>query len=1809
MKNQNLFKSMLFLLLGLVCSVAWAQTGNDGPIVTFTNVQQDGTTYTLYINDAGELATSTDTPETLGEASKFRATLQANGKYTFYNEAKQLYMIWRNNDSGGYNSNKGVMDVYNATYCDWSLTPHPENGTFFITSKRDGATKDGSLIVLDSNGLFDTFDGNLAWSGTYSNLFRIETSEALDFTLTDSNGQEYSGTCTSLEPIMVGVSLSNKTLQGNKFTADITFPFPVSSESGATNWSFIETAPVNSFNTYIYVRTSDGQIITKSTRSENGMTYLPKGDLEEIKKWMWAIYPEFNEGRFTFRLKNAATGKYVPREPLPSSSAAVKNSIYVTTKESSASFCWGTCVNNGFGFYLHDNTNVFFGANSTTKGEQGAMLWYKSGTHAGCNLTIVPPKYYVNVALTLSDDVALTGTQIFDYVPNNTGDLVAPAITLDGLPAGLISNESYSSADNTYNATVDLPFPVSKPEQENWTFIKTQQMTSGQCYFYTNGNNVVTKSTNAENGYTYLPSANINEIKKWQWAIYPSLNSGQIVFTIKNRAANKFLGSSNVTLTDNGAYFLWTTCIGTGYGFSSLDNNKFFSANSSDSGERAATLWGKAGSSHKGANLEFPATSYTTTIGELGYTALYTPVAISTNASVFSAKLNSDNTQLSLKRVVGTIPANSGVLLKGTAGAVCIQTEVPDADPIDSNAFTGTHNDVSVSDIEGIPYTLQANSEGAAVFKKHGSETIAGGQAYLLLPEGEEDREIAIPSSLVMPGRYYRIAYDFGNAGVKYLQSTSSPVRSLEMTDNKDESSIFFVEQVGENLRLKSYSTGKYLKEDGNTRGLHDEGGNVTFTETELGSIKIQAPSYLHAGNSNGNYYIDHCGNDASHEAHKFIMVEADYRELTVQAQSKIGATASWKGITKVLPATWGLFDEEPISNTVLTINSNASYTCTGMTENEDVIDANTLDIGVLSENRTLTANFTPAFFSDAYGDKWVRLQNCSNGSYWANVENGVLNAKGKTATLDNTYTDDKQLWCLVGDADNFTLYNKAAGGDLFLGVSSCNQETEATLVDNAGSVWKLKEQEFGYAIMPASTENTGEHGINMWAGNGGDLKLFTTNEDNKGSYWKIEAANPLSISVEVEEGQPYANNTRVCEITKVIAGRSSTSIVSDNVAPTTCYLPAIATFTLKQQSYRGYTFNGFVDANANAVEEYVGAYLPEGGLNITASYSVDETNKYQYLFYYRDDVHNKPYRIPAIATASNNTVLAFSDYRPCSNDIGYGEVDIMLRRSYDNGKTWSEAVCIADGQGGNDNVFNVGFGDAAVVADRESGKVLVMAVAGKQVFAYGSATGHNSMAKIVSNDNGESWNAPEDVTSQFMIDENSLFPKAYTMFFGSGRILQSRVYKAEGADYYRIYGALLIKHPSDTYTGECNYVVYSDDFGATWKILGGSIEAGMCCNGGNEPKVEELPDGTIILSSRKSNGRYFNVFKYTNEETGEGEWLGAVQSNAQTGGISFGNNSCNGEIYKVKAVHKESGRICDVMLQSVPTGNGRSNVSVYFKEMSYAEAYIPTTFAQNWTKGLEVSAMGSAYSTMILQADANFGFFYEELPGDNYAYCMVYVPLSLEELTNGAYSLYTVNSTIGEHKVGTFYATEAMQIPYGIKAYVATETPETDGENGRIHMTRLEGIIPANTGAVLRAESADTYTFVPSISYGTPVDGNMLVGYEAADNDADSYKEFDDVPTGSYVLTVKNEKAAFYRWNASVNNPKFRVYNNKAYLQVPAAGNARAIYFSFDGEDATGIIETESENVKAQIYDLSGRRVQNVQKGIYIVNGNKVLK
>ena len=185
------------------------------------------------------------------------------------------------------------------------------------------------------------------------------------------------------------------------------------------------------------------------------------------------------------------------------------------------------------------------------------------------------------------------------------------------------------------------------------------------------------------------------------------------------------------------------------------------------------------------------------------------------------------------------------------------------------------------------------------------------------------------------------------------------------------------------------------------------------------------------------------------------------------------------------------------------------------------------------------------------------------------------------------------------------------------------------------------------------------------------------------------------------------------------------------------------------------------------------------------------------------------------------------------------------------------------------------------------------------------------------------------------------------------------------------------------------------------------------------------------------------------------------------------------------------------------------------------------------------------------------------------------------------------------------------MQIPEGVKAYVADENNLADGV---ITMTQLEDIIPAHTGAVLRGE-ADSYEFIPSISYGTPVEGNLLVGHEAANSEDTEENRLSvlisENPSASiYVLANDSEGAKFYKKSAD-----FTVKNNKAYLRIPNATLAQGLRIRFAGEEegdgGTTSIDNEQltiDNGQLTIYDLQGRRVLTPTKGMYIVNGKKIV-
>ena len=415
-----------------------------------------------------------------------------------------------------------------------------------------------------------------------------------------------------------------------------------------------------------------------------------------------------------------------------------------------------------------------------------------------------------------------------------------------------------------------------------------------------------------------------------------------------------------------------------------------------------------------------------------------------------------------------------------------------------------------------------------------------------------------------------------------------------------------------------------------------------------------------------------------------------------------------------------------------------------------------------------------------------------------------------------------------------------------------------------------------------------------------------------------------------------------------------------------------------------------------------VAAALPnvDGNTGATEQY-VTERSNYQILAYSNDSTRDV-YRIPAIAKNKKGELVAIYDYRVCGTDIGFGEVDQVMRISKNNGKKWSAETKIADGMGGNDNVFGVGFGDPALCLDRESGRGVLITVSGKCIYSYGTATHRPFIARQITTDGGHTWSAPEDITMQFWGKAGSMFQQketddgtgvfAWAGFFGSGKILQSSITKV--GQYYRLYAALLLRG-----TGlKGAYVVYSDDMGMNWQLLGGDASF-QCAPDSDEPKVEELPNGQIVLSGRKWYGRTFNIWTFAEGSTTKGSWDKPVNSHDVPTGIKVGANSCNGEILIVKGKLTSNGKPCYVALQSLPKADTRADVSIYYKVLEEGKKYTTIEFAEGWKLGMQVTQKRSAYSTMCLQKDGRIAFFYEEEP---YIYNMVYVPLSLKQAPNG---------------------------------------------------------------------------------------------------------------------------------------------------------------------------------------------------------------
>ena len=388
-----------------------------------------------------------------------------------------------------------------------------------------------------------------------------------------------------------------------------------------------------------------------------------------------------------------------------------------------------------------------------------------------------------------------------------------------------------------------------------------------------------------------------------------------------------------------------------------------------------------------------------------------------------------------------------------------------------------------------------------------------------------------------------------------------------------------------------------------------------------------------------------------------------------------------------------------------------------------------------------------------------------------------------------------------------------------------------------------------------------------------------------------------------------------------------------------------------------------------------------------------------QQVLYQANVADSIPYRIPSLAVMQDGDMLALADYRICGSDIGYGRVDIHGRISRNAGRTWGKEFVLIEGSGIS-KATDCGFGDAAIVADRESGEVIVIMVCGETVYWHETTTRQNPnrIAVLRSQDNGKTWSQWEEITeSVYGLFDQSACGCIQSCFIGSGKILQSRQIKV--GTHYRIYAALCAR-PNG------NRVIYSDDFGRTWQALGG--QDALPVVKGDEPKCEELPDGRVIISSRAWGGRYFNIYEYTDIGSGAGSWDEAAWSGEETNGCTAVENACNGEILIIPAIRKEDSKKVYLALQSVPLGPKRTNVGIYYKELPEDISTVSSeSFAADWENPYQVSESTSAYSTMILLNNGNIAIYYEENENRNChgGYDMIYKEITIEALTSGCYN------------------------------------------------------------------------------------------------------------------------------------------------------------------------------------------------------------
>jgi sialidase-1 len=306
-------------------------------------------------------------------------------------------------------------------------------------------------------------------------------------------------------------------------------------------------------------------------------------------------------------------------------------------------------------------------------------------------------------------------------------------------------------------------------------------------------------------------------------------------------------------------------------------------------------------------------------------------------------------------------------------------------------------------------------------------------------------------------------------------------------------------------------------------------------------------------------------------------------------------------------------------------------------------------------------------------------------------------------------------------------------------------------------------------------------------------------------------------------------------------------------------------------------------------------------------------------------------YRIPALLATRKGTLLAFCEGRRNSASDA-GDIDLLLKRSFDGGKTWSRQQVVADF--GEDTI-----GNPCPVQERNTRRIWLPLTRNPGHFnerniEQGTPGATRTVWLTYSDDDGATWAEAVEITGAVK-DPNWTW---YATGPGNGIQLRS--------------GRLLIPcdHRRLDNMGRHSHVIYSDDRGRSWRI------GGIAGEGTNECAVVELEDGTLLLNMRSYHGHNRRAIARSTD-----------------GGLSWSKLAWDQELIEP---------VCQASLIVYPGRRGRRRCLLFSNPASTKRERMTVRASfdrgESWAKSKLLWEGPAAYSSLGVLPDGRIGCLYE---------------------------------------------------------------------------------------------------------------------------------------------------------------------------------------------------------------------------------------